>query len=97
MPRPKQCRCVTGSPAADYFKPRGIPLTDLEECRLSLEEFEVLRLADLEGKTALEASALMKISRYTFGRILAGARHKVADAIVNGKALAVEKKEGEQS
>ena len=73
-----------------YFKPRGIPLVELEEVSLNLDELETLRLADFEGLYHEEAAKQMNISRATFGRILDGARHKSAGAIINGKALKIE-------
>jgi len=82
---------------ADYFKPRGIPLSHLEEIELSMEELESIRLADHEGLYHEEASSRMEISRATFGRLLEAARRKVAGAIVSGKAVKIvraEKKEG---
>lgn len=87
MPRPRLCRFVKGSPLADYFKPRGIPMRELREVRLSFEELEALRLADYEGLTAIAAAEEMRVSRHTFGRILAQARKTVADALLHGKAL----------
>ena len=90
MPRPKLCRHVTGRPQADYFKPRGIPMRELQEVSLSMEGFEALRLADLEGLTSIESARHMQVSRHTFGRILTEARRTVAEAIVTGKALSIE-------
>jgi predicted DNA-binding protein (UPF0251 family) len=90
MPRPKKCRCVDCHPNASYFKPRGIPLIHLEEVSLCLDELEAIRLADHEGRYHEEAAARMKVSRATFGRILNKARNKVAEAIVDGKALRIE-------
>ena len=89
MPRPRHCRFVQGQPQADYFKPRGIPLSQLEEVCLSVEGLEALRLADLEGLTASEAAERMRISRHTFGRILAEARKTVASALTRGSALRI--------
>jgi predicted DNA-binding protein (UPF0251 family) len=73
-----------------YFKPRGIPLVDLEEVSIRLDELEAIRLADYEGLYHEDAARTMKISRATFGRILDGARHTVAEAIIKGKALKIE-------
>jgi len=73
-----------------YFKPRGIPLIDLEEVDLSLDELEAIRLADYEGLYHEQAAERMNISRSTFGRILGEARRKVAEAVVDGKALKIE-------
>ncbi len=92
MSRPKKCRCINCTPCSSYFKPRGIPLIDLDEVSLSIDELESLCLADYEGHYHENAAQQMKISRATFGRILEGARHKVADALVNGKALKIESK-----
>jgi uncharacterized protein len=91
MPRPKKCRSIGCNPGAVYFKPRGIPFFRLEETGLDMDELEALRLADCEGLYHEEAAAKMNVSRATFGRILNHARHKVADAIVNGKALKIDK------
>jgi predicted DNA-binding protein (UPF0251 family) len=90
MSRPKKCRCINCSPNSSYFKPKGIPLVQLEEVFLSLDELEAIRLADYEGFYHEKAAEQMNISRATFGRILDGARRKVADAIMNGKALQIE-------
>lgn len=89
MPRPFKCRRVLGTPGADYFKPRGIPLSDLQEIGLTLDEFEAVRLADLEGLYQEDAAKKMNVSRQTFGNIIASAHKKIADAIVNGKALKI--------
>ncbi|GAB6036111.1 hypothetical protein JCM15519_06700 [Fundidesulfovibrio butyratiphilus] len=93
MARPRLCRKVSAKPRATYFKPRGIPLSDLAEVYLPLEGLEALRLADLQSLTTSEAAARMGISRHTFGRILGEARRQVANALVNALALRIE--EGE--
>ena len=90
MSRPKKCRCVGCNPNVYYFKPRGIPLVHLEEVSVRLDELEAIRLADYEGLYHEDAARTMKISRATFGRILDGARHTVAEAIIKGKALKIE-------
>ena len=90
MARPRNCRRVGSMPGSNYFKPRGIPLTSLEEIVLSVDEFEAIRLADLEGLYQEQAAERMKVSRQTFGRIVEAARRKVAEALVKGKALKIE-------
>ena len=90
MPRPFKCRRVCGTPGTDYFKPRGIPLSDLQEIGLTIAEFEAIRLADLEELYQEDAAKKMDISRQTFGNIIAAAHKKIADAIVNGQALKIE-------
>ena len=90
MPRPKCCRRVCGVPDHHYFKPRGIPASQLEEVVLSLDEFEAIRLADFEGLYHEQAAARMGISRQTFGRIVGTAHKIIADALISGKALKIE-------
>ncbi|OHE59453.1 MAG: hypothetical protein A2Z47_08635 [Thermodesulfovibrio sp. RBG_19FT_COMBO_42_12] len=90
MARPKCKRLVTGLPEANYFKPRGIPLYQLEEIVLTVDEFEAIKLADSEGLYHEEAAEKMGISRQTFGRVIESARKKVAQALTKGKALKIE-------
>ena len=90
MPRPFKCRHICGNPQADYFKPRGIPLGILEEVVLQLDELEAIRLTDLEKMYQEEAAAKMNISRQTFGNIIGAAHMKIADALVNAKAVKIE-------
>jgi predicted DNA-binding protein (UPF0251 family) len=84
-------------PGSQYFKPRGIPLSVLEEVTLTVDEFETIRLADLEGLYQEQGAAKMAISRQTFGRIIESAHKKVAEALVKGKALKIEGGEFEMS
>jgi uncharacterized protein len=90
MPRPKKCRCIDYYPRTLYFKPRGIPMFRLEETVLDMDEVEAIRLADYEGLYQEDAAQKMDVSRATFGRILNSARRKLADAVINGKALKIE-------
>ena len=90
MPRPRHCRYVERQPFVTFFKPRGIPMTELTETVLTVEGLEALRLADLEGLTITGAADRMRVSRHTFGRTLAEARRAVADALVNGRALCIQ-------
>src|SRR4030067_3347090 len=90
MARPRQCRRVGSMPEMNYFKPRGIPLSMLEEVVLTVDEFEAVRLADLEGLYQERAAEKMNVSRQTFGRIIDSAHKKVAEALVKGKALKIE-------
>ena len=89
MVRPCKCRLITGAPEAVYFKPRGVPCSGLAEVELTLDELEALKLADLNGEYHLDAAKKMNVSRQTFGIIIEKARKKLADAIVNGKALKI--------
>lgn len=87
MPRPVHCRRVAHQPGSARFEPADVAAGP--EVVLGLDELEALRLADLEGLYQEQAADEMGISRPTFGRIVASARRKVADALVNRKALRV--------
>ena len=89
MARPTICRKVSGDVTAKYFKPQGIPMRDLEEIAMELDEIEAIRLADLEGLYQVDAAVRMGVSRQTFGNIIARAHKKVASALLGGKALRI--------
>lgn len=90
MARPCCPRRIATLPGVVFFKPAGIPLRELEERVLTLDEFEALRLADVDGLPQLEAARLMGISRQTFSRILARARGTVATCLTTGTAVRIE-------
>lgn len=89
MGRKKKKRFVQKAPQAVYFKPRGIPMRDLEQQDVSVEEFEALRLVDSEGMQQQEAADMMGISRPTLSRILSAARTAVATALAHGRAILI--------
>ena len=90
MSRPCRCRRIRCRPDTNYFKPRGIPLDALEEVNLTLDELEAIRLADLTELYQEDAAKKMNISRQTFGNIINSAHKKIADALLNAKALKIE-------
>ncbi len=90
MGRQPMWRRVDSIPRVTYFKPAGVPLANLEEARLSVEEAEAIRLKDIEGLGQDGCAQKMKVSRSTFARILLSARQKMADALLNGKAIRIE-------
>ena len=90
MGRRQLWRKVSFIPSITYFKPAGIPLAGLDEVKLLVEEAEAVRLKDLEGLEQEECAQKMNISRTTFSRILDSARQKIADALLNGKAIRIE-------
>jgi len=90
MPRPSKCRRVQYSPDYLTFKPAGVPARHLENIELTLDEFEAIRLADLDKLYHEEAARKMNVSRQTFGNILASAHKKIAEMLVQGKALSVQ-------
>jgi len=90
MPRPVTPREIESLPPVNWFKPAGVPLRDLEEVVLTLDEIEAVRLADAEGLYQEQVAEQMKVSRPTVGRILASAHQKIAEALVQGKAIRME-------
>lgn len=89
MVRPRRFRRIWKEPEIVYFKPRGVPLSVLNEIELNVDELEALRLKDFEGKEQIEAAKIMDVSQPTFHRILVSARGKVAQALVNGFAIKI--------
>ncbi len=89
MSRPKKVKVVRNEPRIVYFKPTGVALADLEQIELTVEEVEALRLSDLNDMKQKEAASLMKIHQSTFHRTLKDARKKVAQALINGKAIKI--------
>jgi predicted DNA-binding protein (UPF0251 family) len=81
---------VGAEPDTGYFKPQGVPLRELQSVVLSVEELEAIRLVDEEGLYQEAAAERMEVSRQTFQRVLRESRKKIADALVNGKALGIE-------
>ena len=88
--RPKKTRWVKCAPGERCFRPLCRPLNKLEGIFLTLDEFEAVRLHDLDGLRQEEASMKMKVSRPTFSRILTSAHKKIGDALVNIKAIKIE-------
>jgi len=90
MPRPRRCRRVGFQPDVTYFKPAGVRMRELEDSVLAVDEFEAIRLKDLKGFDQEQCAKKMNISQPTFHRLVLSAREKIADAIVNGKAIKIE-------
>lgn len=87
MTRPKTLRLIDTIPTVKWFKPSGVKMCDLEEVSLTFDEIEAVRLADLESLYQEKVAERMGVSRQTVGRILVTARKKIAEALVNGKAI----------
>ncbi len=89
MPRPCKSRRIKDIPNYTCFKPLGIPRQNLNKIELLIDEFESIRLADLEWKSHIESAKIMWISASTFNRILSSARKKTADFLVNWKGMRI--------
>lgn len=90
MTRKPKPRRVGFMPNATYFKPRGIPLSTLEEEVLTVDELEALRLTDVEQLEQTKAAKKMQISQSTLQRILTKAHQKVSTALTMGRAIKIE-------
>jgi len=90
MPRPFKTRCIARLPGLTVFKPAGTPTRELTRVEVHFDELEALRLVDGEALSHAQAAERMKISRATVGRILERVRKKIAQALVEGKALFIE-------
>ncbi len=88
-PRPRKFRQCRRHMGDAYFKPRSIPLSELEIVDLQLDELEAMRLCDYEDMEQEEAAKTMNISRQTLQRALYAGRKKVVDVIINSKAIKV--------
>ncbi len=91
MVRPLKPRKVIFNPNVTYFKPRAVPLSELKEIDLTMDELEALRLCDLKKLSQTEAAEKMGISQSTLGRILISARRKTSEALIKGKAIKIRK------
>ena len=90
MSRPRKCRFIKLPSNARYFKPRGIPLIELEEIVLSPEEMEALRLKEIECLSHEKCAKKMRVSRTTFHRDLESAHRKISTALIENKAIKIE-------
>jgi len=89
MPRPRLCRRIMFDPKITYFKPQGVPMRFLEIVELTAEELEAYRLRHINGLEQKEAAKKMRTSQSTYQRILYSAYKKIADALINGKAIKI--------
>ncbi len=90
MVKPKKERRVVSPPRFSFFKPAGVPAARLETVILSIDEYEAIRLVDIESLNHLEAAKSMEISRPTFTRLLNSAHKKIGNALINGCAIRIE-------
>jgi len=90
MPGRRRCRRVGQQPAFTSFGPAKAGSNKPEEAILSIDEFEAVRLKDLEGHDQSECAAMMDISQPTFHRLVVSARRKVADALTHGKTIKIQ-------
>ena len=88
--RPQRYRWVEKIPEVTYFRPAGNQSGKSKQVRLTIDELEAIRLADLEGLYHEQAAEKIKVSRQTFGRIIGLAHKKIAEALVMGKSILID-------
>lgn len=90
MSRPRMRRHLCFEPSVHYFKPQGVPMRMLKEVVIFPDELEALKLHDIDGLEQIKAAESMGISQSTFARTLDKVYKKIADGIINGKAIKIE-------
>lgn len=90
MARPRIRRRISSMPNVTYFKPAGVRIAELDEVILTVDEYEAVKLIDLEGIEQNKACKQMKISQPTLSRLLKSARKKLSQAIIQGKAIKIQ-------
>jgi len=90
MPRPRLRRRIRFQHQANFYKPQGVPMRQLEIVELTVEEIEALRLKNIQKLEQKECAKSMNISVSTFQRILSSAYQKTTHALINGKAIKIQ-------
>lgn len=89
MPRPRKWRKVCCLPESEQFGPLGRECDDALTVVMSVDEYETIRLIDLEGYTQETCAKQMDVARTTIQGIYSEARRKLAESLVNGKILSI--------
>ena len=87
MARPVKNRRVENLPEYTFFVPVGRRKCEIEEIHIKVEEFEAMRLKDVEDLNQEECAKRMLVSRQTFQNIIDSARKKIAIALIEGKPI----------
>ncbi|HIX66472.1 MAG TPA: DUF134 domain-containing protein [Candidatus Anaerotruncus excrementipullorum] len=90
MPRPKKCRRICGLPRADRFGPEQPGGCAGEPVRMTLDEYEAIRLIDLLDCTQEECAQQMGVARTTVQAVYNQARRKLAQMLVDGRRLEIQ-------
>ena len=90
MARPPLLRRIGCPPLITHFKPVGVEANDLPEIIVSYDEFEAIRLKHFLNIDQTQAAKRMNISQPTFHRLIKSAQRKIAEALINGRAIKIE-------
>ena len=90
MARPRKWRKICCLPENSRFGPLGVQCSSAPPVVMTVDEYETVRLIDLESMTQEECAEKMHVARTTIQSIYALARNKIADSLVNGKVLLID-------
>jgi len=90
MARPRKWRRVCFLPTNTDFGPTANGDDVPRVVTMTVDEYETIRLVDLERLTQENCAEQMGIARTTVQRIYEDARRKLADSLVNGASLHIE-------
>ncbi|MBF4693421.1 DUF134 domain-containing protein [Fusibacter ferrireducens] len=90
MARPRKWRKVCRLPESNEYGPLNVLMDEEFVIMMTVDEYETIRLIDLEGLTQEACAAQMNVARTTVQGIYVEARRKIAESIVNGKTLRIE-------
>ncbi|NLC25172.1 MAG: DUF134 domain-containing protein [Fastidiosipila sp.] len=90
MARPMKKRRVCSLPEDSRFGSLDRTFTAEDKLNMTVDEYETIRLIDLEGFTQEECAQQMGIARTTVQGIYVAARRKLAESLVNGRVLIIE-------
>ncbi len=89
MARPHKTRKYCCTPDLFVFKPKGIPIEELEIIEINHDEFEAIKHSCYENMDQIEVAAQLNVSQPTYNRILNSALKKLSSAIIEGKAIKI--------
>ena len=90
MSRPRKWRKVCCMPSVNRFGPLSGCRNEEEAIQMTVDEYETIRLIDLEGMNQEACAAHMNVARTTVQGIYLEARRKLAKALVEGKVLLID-------
>lgn len=87
MSRPTKCKKVCQIPKRHEYFPSGEWTEEI--VIMSIDEYEAIRLIDMEGFSQETAAEYMQIARTTVQQIYHSARKKLATMLVHGAGLRI--------
>ena len=90
LPRCKKQRCCRRFGDEIVYKPIARPCKELQETVIELDEFEAMRLCDLEECDQITAGERMGVSRGTIQRLLSSGRKKLIEAFINSSIIRIQ-------